>query len=66
MASSGVEPVAGVRAARRRAWSLWLLTVVLLALGAWLEALNAPARGSLWQQSLGLVPLSLPSPPSAR
>jgi hypothetical protein len=39
---------------------LWLLTVVLLVLGAWLEALNAPARGSPWQQSLGLVPLSLP------
>jgi Resolvase, N terminal domain len=58
--SSGVEPVAGVRAAGRQPWSLWLLTVVLLTLGAWLEALNAPARGSPWQQSLGLVPLSLP------
>jgi hypothetical protein len=57
---SEVEPVAGARAARRVAWSLWLLTVVLLVFGAWLEALNAPARGSLWQQSLGLVPLSLP------
>jgi hypothetical protein len=60
LTSSGVEPAAGVRAARRLAWSLWLLTVVLLTLGAWLEALNAPGRGSLWQQSLGLVPLSLP------
>jgi hypothetical protein len=56
----GVEPAAGVRAARRLAWSLWLLTVILLALGAWLEALNAPTRGSPWQQSVGLVPLSLP------
>jgi hypothetical protein len=52
--------VAGIGAARRLAWTLWLVTVVLLVLGAWLEALNAPARGSLWQQSLGLVPLSLP------
>ena len=42
------------------AWLLWLLTVVLLVLGGWLEALNAPTHGSLWQQSLGLVPLSLP------
>jgi hypothetical protein len=42
------------------AWSLWLLTVVLLVLGGWLEALNAPTHGSPWQQSLGLVPLSLP------
>jgi hypothetical protein len=42
------------------AWLLWLLTVVLLVLGTWLEALNAPVRGSPWQQSLGLVPLSLP------
>jgi hypothetical protein len=56
----GIEPVPGVRAARRLAWSLWLPTVVLLALGAWLEALNASTRGSPWQQSLGLVPLSLP------
>jgi hypothetical protein len=52
--------VAGIGAARRLAWTLWLVTVVLLVLGAWLEVLNAPARGSLWQQSLGLVPLSLP------
>jgi hypothetical protein len=50
----------GERGARRPAWSLWLLTVVLLALGGWLEVFNAPARGSPWQQSLGLVPLSLP------
>jgi hypothetical protein len=57
---SEVGPVAGARAARRLAWSLWLLTVVLLILGGWLEVLNAPARGSSWQQSLGLVPLSLP------
>ena len=42
------------------AWLLWLLTVVLLVLGTCLEALNAPVRGSPWQQSLGLVPLSLP------
>ena len=52
--------MAGVGAARRLAWALWLLTVVLLVLGAWFEALNAPTRGSPWQQSLGLVPLSLP------
>ena len=58
--ASGVEPVASVGAARRLAWSLWLLTVVLLVLGVWFEALNAPTRGSPWQQSLGLVPLSLP------
>jgi hypothetical protein len=51
---------AGARGARRLAWSLWLLTVVLLILGGWLEVLNAPARGSPWQQSLGLMPLSLP------
>jgi len=57
---SEVEPVAGARAARRLAWSLWLLTVALLAFGGWLEALNAPALSSLWQQSLGVVPLSLP------
>jgi hypothetical protein len=61
LTSLGAGPVAGIQAATRRlAWSLWLLTVVLLVFGAWLEALNAPARGSLWQQSLGLVPLSLP------
>jgi hypothetical protein len=58
--ASGVEPVAGVGAARRLGWSLWLLTVVLLVLGVWFEALNAPVHGSPWQQSLGLVPLSLP------
>jgi hypothetical protein len=51
---------AGTRGARRLAWSLWLLTVVLLILGGWLEVLNAPARGSPWQQSLGLMPPSLP------
>ena len=39
----------GARGARRLAWSLWLLTVVLLILGGWLEVLNAPARGSPWQ-----------------
>jgi hypothetical protein len=50
----------GDRGARRLAWSLWLLTVLLLAVGGWLEVLNAPARGSPWQQGLGLVPLSLP------
>jgi hypothetical protein len=58
--ASGVQPVAGVGTARRLAWSLWLLTVVLLVLGVWFEVLNAPTRGSPWQQGLGLVPLSLP------
>jgi len=28
---------------------------VLLVLGGWLEIVNAPARGSPWQQSLGLA-----------
>jgi hypothetical protein len=60
LTASELEPVAGARTAGRLAWSLWLLTVALLAFGAWLEALNAPAHGTLWQQSLGLVPLSLP------
>jgi hypothetical protein len=54
------EPLVKPRSTRWLGWSLWLLTVVLLLLGAWFEALNVPTRGSLWQQSLGLVPLSLP------
>jgi hypothetical protein len=46
-------------AAARVAWSLWGLTVGLLAGGVVLEALNHTGHALLWQQSLALTPMSL-------
>lgn len=56
---SRAGPCGSAGTAARVAWSLWALTVGLLAGGVVLEALNHAGQAMLWQQSLALVPMSV-------
>jgi hypothetical protein len=55
----GVEPVAGVRAARRLAWSVWAVTLALLAAALALGAVNGSV--SLGHLALAVAFLCFPT-----